>query len=139
LLAACYAASIKGFIATGRRAGQRVIQVGVPIADIADKVVEAPSHGFNLFAGNCISAFDRKKREHVIKYMSRSPLPEKYLSLTKDGDVLVKLKTPWPGGTTHIKLTGPELVERLAALVPAPRTNLVRPGHSQLGIGVQRC
>ncbi len=72
LLAACYSASIQGFIATGQRAGQRMMQMGVAVADHGDDTPAGPTHGFNLFAGRCIPAFDRKKREHAIRYMGRS-------------------------------------------------------------------
>lgn len=126
LLAACYAASIQGFIATGQRAGQRVTQMGVPVADHGAERLAGPAHGFNLFAGKCISAFDRKKREYAIRYMARPPLPDKYLSWADNGDVMLQLKRPWSNGTTHMRFTGPELIERLVALVPAPRVNLVR-------------
>jgi len=108
LLAACYNASITGFVATGRRAGQRMMQMGVPVADHGDGSFKGPAHGFNLFAGKCISASDRKKREHVIRYMARPPLPDKYLSWTENGDVLLQLKRPWRSGTTHVRFTGTE-------------------------------
>ena len=36
------------------------------------------------------------------------------------------LKTPWADGTTALLLSPQELLEKLAALVPPPRLNLVR-------------
>ncbi len=126
LLAACYSASIQGFIATGQRAGQRMMQMGVAVADHGLGAPKGPSHGFNLFAGKCIPAFYRKKREYAIRYMARPPLPEKRLSLADNGDVVLELKRPWAGGTTHVRFTGPEFIERLVALVPPPRVNMVR-------------
>ena len=36
------------------------------------------------------------------------------------------MKTPWRDGTTHVIMSDGELVEKLAALVPAPRFHLVR-------------
>ena len=36
------------------------------------------------------------------------------------------LKTPWADGTTHLVLSPLELIEKLAALVPPPRLNLIR-------------
>jgi hypothetical protein len=128
LLAACCAASVQGFIATGRRAGQRMMRMGVAVADHGESRLERSPHGFNLFAGRCISAFDRNKREHAIRYMARPPVPERRLSFAdgSDGDVLLELKRPWSDGTTHVRFTGPELIERLVSLVPPPRVNLVR-------------
>lgn len=126
LLAACYSASIQGFIATGQRAGQRVMQMGVAVADHGDGAPLGSVHGFNLFAGRCIPALDRRKREHAIRYMARPPLPNKRLSLSENGDILLELKRPWANGATHVRFTGPEFIERLVALVPPPRVNLVR-------------
>ncbi len=40
--------------------------------------------------------------------------------------MVYKLKKPWDDGTTAIKLTQIELMERLVALVPRPRVNLTR-------------
>ncbi len=79
-----------------------------------------------MYAGRCIGAFDRKKREHVIRYMTRPPIPDKRLSFTGNGDVLLELKRPWANGTTHMRFTGTELIERLVSLVPPPRLNLTR-------------
>ena len=47
------------------------------------------------------------------------------LSLTPDGLVLVTLKAGWHDGTTHLLFTPVELLEKLAALTPRPRINLV--------------
>jgi hypothetical protein len=42
-----------------------------------------------------------------------------------DGRLLYRLKQRWRDGTTHVIYEPLELVERLAALVPPPRFNLV--------------
>src|SRR5437867_1528411 len=42
-----------------------------------------------------------------------------------DGTVLVALKTPWRDGTTHLCFEPVTLLERLAALTPRPRINVV--------------
>ena len=36
------------------------------------------------------------------------------------------MKTPWADGTTSLRLSPTELIEKLAALVPPPRLNLIR-------------
>jgi hypothetical protein len=48
------------------------------------------------------------------------------LSLLPDGRLLHRLKRRWRDGTTHMIFEPLELVEKLAALVPPPRFNLVR-------------
>jgi hypothetical protein len=59
--------------------------------------------------------------------------------LTQDvnGDLVYLFTRPWSDGTTGIKLSPLELLEKLAALVPLPRVHLVRYGgclapHSKL-------
>ena len=39
--------------------------------------------------------------------------------------MLVRLKTPWRDGTSHIALQPLELLEKLAALIPRPYVNLI--------------
>jgi hypothetical protein len=46
--------------------------------------------------------------------------------LLPDGRLLYRLKRRWRDGTTHMIFEPLELVEKLAALVPPPRFNLVR-------------
>jgi hypothetical protein len=53
----------------------------------------------------------------------RPPVAEDRLSLAPDGSVLVRLKTPWRDGTSHIALEPLELLEKLAALIPRPYVN----------------
>jgi putative transposase len=53
------------------------------------------------------------------------------------GDLVYTFTKPWSDGTTGIKLSPLELLEKLAALVPLPRLHLVRYGgclapHSHL-------
>jgi hypothetical protein len=43
-----------------------------------------------------------------------------------DGRLMRRLKKRWRDGTSHVVFEPMELMERLAALVPAPRFNLVR-------------
>jgi Putative transposase len=48
------------------------------------------------------------------------------LSINRQGNVVLTLKTPWGNGTTHSMLTPMEFMQRLAALVPQPRLHLIR-------------
>jgi hypothetical protein len=47
------------------------------------------------------------------------------LRLLDDGRVLLSLKTAWADGTRHLLFEPLELLEKLAALTPRPRINLV--------------
>ena len=40
--------------------------------------------------------------------------------------MVLKLKTPWHDGTTHLVMSPLEFMQRLAALVPRPRLHLIR-------------
>ena len=51
---------------------------------------------------------------------------EERLSTDDYGNVIYRFKKPWDDGTTALKLTPMELMERLVALVPRPRVHLTR-------------
>jgi len=130
LLAELYGASISGRAATGPRAGRRIAKVGdaVDLEDIA-----APSGprcamiaGYSVHANVCIPAHDRMRLERLCRYAGRPPVATERLSLLPDGRLLYRLKRRWRDGTTHMIFEPLELVEKLAALVPPPRFNLVR-------------
>ncbi len=68
----------------------------------------------------------RDKLEKLVRYTARGSFSHKRLSQDKNGDLLYELKTPWSDGTTHIKLSPMELIEKLCALIPLPNYNLFR-------------
>ena len=47
------------------------------------------------------------------------------MSLTDSGDIKYELKKAWSNGKTHVLLSPLELIEKLCALIPLPRLNLV--------------
>ena len=63
--------------------------------------------------------------ERLCRYVARPPLARKRLQELPDGRIALGLKRSWDDGTTHILFQPLELLERLAALVPHPRHNLV--------------
>jgi Putative transposase len=64
--------------------------------------------------------------ERLARYVGRPPLAAERLSLLRDGRLLYRLKHRWRDGTTHVIYEPLELLERLAALVPPPKFNIVR-------------
>ena len=64
--------------------------------------------------------------ERLCRYAARPPLATERLTRLADGRLLYELKHRWRDGTTHIGFEPLELIEKLAALVPPPRFNLVR-------------
>jgi hypothetical protein len=81
--------------------------------------------GFDLHANTSVRAKNRPKLERLCRYLLRPPVAEDRLSFGSDGSVLVRLKTPWRDGTSHIALQPLELLEKLAALTPRPYVNLI--------------
>jgi hypothetical protein len=81
--------------------------------------------GFDLHANTSVRGKNRSKLERLCRYLLRPPVAEDRLFLASDGSVLVRLKTPWRDGTSHIALQPLELLEKLAALIPRPYVNLI--------------
>ena len=127
LQAALAAASVQGQLATGERAGQRVRRL---LSDAAQAVRSAPlcfaARGFSLHAATRLDDDDRAGLERLIRYATRPPLAAGRLRIIDDERLTFRLKAPWSDGTTHLVLSPHELIEKLAALVPPPRLNLVR-------------
>ena len=127
-LAGISSASIQGRIALGSRAGACVLQVGRELGApwvTSRGPCQAHLEGFDLHANITVAADDRAGVERLCRYVLRPPVAQERLSLTPDGLVLVTLKTEWHDGTTHLLFTPVELLEKLAALTPRPRINLV--------------
>jgi hypothetical protein len=55
----------------------------------------------------------------------RPPLAADRVRRTDNGDVILELRHRWADGTTHLRFDPIELFERLAALTPRPRINLL--------------
>jgi hypothetical protein len=130
LLAELYGASVSERVASGPRAGRRVAKAGDAIG--LDEIgITAGSRcaavsGYSVHAGVCIPAHDRLRLERLCRYTGRPPVATERLSVLPDGRLLYRLRRRWRDGTTHMIFQPLELIERLAALVPPPRFNLVR-------------
>jgi Putative transposase len=68
----------------------------------------------------------RKKLEHLCRYITRPAIANERLTLNRAGQVVLTLKTPYRDGTTHIVMSPLEFMQRLATLVPRPRLHLIR-------------
>jgi hypothetical protein len=127
-LAAITSASVQGRIALGRRAGARVWRLGhdpeaLWVTSTGPR--QAYLDGFDLHANLCVSATDRARLEQLCRYVLRPPVAQDRLRLTGDGRVRLALKTPWLDGTSHLLFQPLEFLEKLAALIPRSRVNLV--------------
>ena len=60
------------------------------------------------------------------RYITRPAVSTERLSLTAQGNIRYRLKTPYRDGTTDVVFEPLDFIARLAALVPTPRVNLTR-------------
>ena len=86
----------------------------------------ASVNGFSLHANTQIPAHRRDQLERLIRYTGRGAVSLERLAEDANGDLVYMFTRPWSDGTTGIKLSPLELVEKLAAIVPLPRAHLVR-------------
>ncbi len=68
----------------------------------------------------------RNKLEQLCRYITRPAIANERLKLNSAGEVVLQLKSPYQDGTTHIIMIPLEFMQRLAALVPRPRLNLIQ-------------
>jgi len=127
-LAGLAAASMRGVAALGPRAGRSVRRCGDVVA--APDATEprdwhARVQGFDLHAGIAVRAGARDRLERLCRYALRPAVGQERLRISPDGQVVLELRRRWANGTTHLMFDPLELLERLAALVPRPRINLV--------------
>jgi hypothetical protein len=129
LLSQLYSASVQGRVASGPRAGERVLRLGdridVEEAEVIPGARCASVQGFSLHADVCVPARDRRRLERLCRYVARPPIATERLSELPDGRILYRLRHRWRDGTTHVVFEPLDLVARLAVLVPPPRANTV--------------
>jgi hypothetical protein len=141
-LARSMAASVRQRIAYGERAGEKVRRIGSGFGYEGERPeLKGPRcasvNGFSLHANTEISAHRRDQLERLIRYTGRGAVSLERLEQDANGDLVYRFNRPWSDGTTGIKLSPLELLEKLAAIVPQPRAHLVRYGgclapHSKL-------
>jgi len=128
MLAGISSASIQGRIVLGPRAGARVWRVGEE-PDAPWVLSSRPRHahiaGFDLHANVAVPAADRARLEKLCRYLLRPPMAQERLRRMGDDRILLTLKTAWADGTRHLIFAPLELLEKLAALTPRPRINLI--------------
>jgi Putative transposase/Transposase zinc-binding domain len=141
-LARTMAASVQQRIAFGERAGQQVRRIGSGFGGEGEAATLtgprcASVQGFSLHANTQVPAHRRDQLERLIRYTARGAVALERLAQDANGDFLYTFTHPWSDGTTGIRLSPIELLEKLGALVPLPRVHLVRYGgclapHSHL-------
>jgi len=130
-LARTMAASVQQRIAWGERVGQRVRRLGAGFGSADEGPTLTGPHcgsvqGFSLHAHTHIPAHRRDQLECLIRYTARGAVSLERLQAAATGDRMYTCTHPWSDGTTGMRLSPLELLEKLAALVPLPRVHLVR-------------
>jgi hypothetical protein len=141
-LARTMAASVRQCLAFGERAGQQVRRIGAGFGAEGEQPTLsgtrcASVHGFSLHATTQVPAHRRDQLERLLRSTARGAVSLERLTQDANGDLVYTFTHPWSDGTTGIRLSPVELLEKLAALVPLPRVHLVRYGgcwapHSHL-------
>jgi len=141
-LARTMAASATQRIAFGERAGQKVRRIGSGFGYESERPELtgprcASVNGFSLHANTQVPAHRRDQLERLIRYTARGAVALERLAEDANGDLVYSFTKPWSDGTSGVKLSPLELLEKLAAIVPLPRVHLVRYAgclapHSQL-------
>jgi hypothetical protein len=120
-------AAITYRIAAGPHAAQKAFTLKTLPPSFEDKGPElASAHGFSLHAGVACSPREPELLQRLARYIARPALAESRLSLTPQGDLRYRIKSPWRDGTTHLIFHPLDFLARLASLVPKPRVNLTR-------------
>jgi hypothetical protein len=130
-LARTMAASVAQRIAFGERTGQKVRRIGSGFGSESERPELtgprcASINGFSLHANTQVPAHRRDQLERLIRYTARGAVALERLAEDANGDLLSSFTKPWSDGTTGVKLSPLELLEKLAAIVPLPRIHLVR-------------
>jgi len=84
-----------------------------------------PRAAGSLHAGVAVPAGDRDRLEHLCRYVLRPPIAQDALELDAAGGILLRLRRPWRDGTWAVRFAPTELLEKLAAMIPKPRINLL--------------
>jgi hypothetical protein len=129
-LARTLAASVTQRIAFGDRMGQKVRRIGAGFGSEGEVPTLTGPHcasvqGFSVHAHTQVPAHRRDELERLIRYTARGAVSLERLAQDANGELVYTFTHPWADGTTGIRLSPLELLEKLAALVPLPRVHLV--------------
>ena len=128
VLLPCMLASVQRVDALGATAGRALARPGrheVERVHIAKRRC-AELEGFSLHADVCVPARDRAQLERLCRYVARPAIASERLELLPDGRLRYRFKRPWRDGSVAVEYDPVDFIGKLAALVPRPRTNLVR-------------
>lgn len=124
-----YQSSISRGKLTGRNKGQKIDEIGKYL----NPPWEPPKgkrlsyiNGFSLHANVCVSNKNRNFLERLCRYAGREAVSESRLSLDNNGSIIYQLKKKYSDGTSHLKFTPREFISKLIALIPPPKSHIIR-------------
>ncbi len=102
------------------------VQGAMPRDTAFTQTLRVDEHGFSLHAAVRCGADERNRLERLRRTITRPALANERVQCNAAGQVVLKLKTPWRDGTTHLVMSPLTFMQRLAGLVPRPRLHLSR-------------
>ncbi len=82
--------------------------------------------GFSLHAAVRCGADDRQALEQLCRYVTRPALANERVQTNAAEQVVLKLKTPWRDGTTHLVMSPLDFMQRWAARAIEERPSVAR-------------
>ena len=71
-------------------------------------------------------------RDHPLQVAQATATPHNRIQINSSGQVLLKFKTGWRDGTTHLMMSLPEFMKRLAAMEPGQHSGMTASRRSTL-------
>ena len=117
-LARTMAASVQQRLAFGERTGQQVRRIGSGFGAEGEAPRRtgprcASVQGFSLHANPQVPAHRRDQLERLIRYTARGAVSLERLAQDANGDLVYTFTHPWSDGTTGIRLSPVELLEKV--------------------------
>ena len=122
--------SVRYRIALGSIVGRKTLRlqtsdvIGTPVESAT--LLTANRDGFSLNPSVACRPEERERLERLWRCVARPPLALEHLGRDGDGLVVHRLKRPFRDGTTEFLFETLDFLARLAALVPRPRSHLLR-------------
>ena len=82
--------------------------------------------GYSVHAETAIKSHERERLEKLVRYMARPAISDERVIIEGPESIRVKLKSAWSDGTHSLLFTQSEFLERLVALISAPKFHTTR-------------
>ena len=102
------------------------MQGAMPRDAARDQDLCVDHQGFSLHAAVRCDADERQRLEQLCRYIARPALANERVQINVAGQVVLRLKTAWRDGTTHIVMSPLEFMQRLAARATEGRLSCAR-------------